>query len=149
MRGDTAEVISMSDDPQSIGEYLDDLRARIQVKLARGGAPADADTLRLVCLAIALRVADPPGLRLFTKALSPRLYPALESMLAQVDGDFVNEISELQDLIADAQEDPAWQMPMHEAVRAGSLPTHISVQDHIARLVLSLFVEVDEGPSDE
>jgi hypothetical protein len=137
-------AISMSDDAQPISEYLDDLRARIQVKLARGGAPADFDTLRLVCLAMALRVTDPAGIRLFTMPLSPQLYPALETMLAQVDRDFIREIDELQDLIADAQEDPEWQMQMHEAVQAGSLPAELSVQDHIARLVLSLFVELDE-----
>jgi hypothetical protein len=141
-------AISMSDDAQPIGEYLDDLRGRIQVKLARAGAPADPDTLRLVCLAMALRVADPPGIRLLTRPLSPQLYPALEAMLAQVDRDFDLEIGELQDLIADAQEDPAWQMQMHEAIQAGSLPTELSVEDHIACLVLSLFVELDEGLAD-
>jgi hypothetical protein len=141
--------MSMHDDPQPLGDYLDDFRARIQVRLARGGAPADAATLRLVCLAIGLRVADPAGIRLFTQPLSPHLYPALESILAQVDGDFGDEISELHGLIADAQEDPAWQTQVHEAVQAGSLAADISVQEHIALLVLSLFVEVDEATSDE
>jgi hypothetical protein len=40
------------------------------------------------------------------KPLSPQLYPALETMLAQVDRDFGDEIAELKDLIADAQRTP-------------------------------------------
>ena len=106
----------MGEDP-TIDEYLDDLRGRMQVKLARGGAPNDSGTLRLVCLAVALRVADPAGLRLLMKPLSPQLYPALETMLVHVDGDFGDEIAELQDLIADAQEDPAWLDAVQQAMQ--------------------------------
>ena len=108
----------MMGEDYTIEEYLDDLRGRIQVKLAQGGAPADPGTLHLVCLAMALRVADPAGLQLLMKPLSPQLYPALETMLAQVDRDFGDEIAELQDLIADAQEDPVWL----EAVGPGLVP---------------------------
>src|SRR5262245_28122001 len=110
----------MGEDP-TIEAYLDDLRGRMQVKLARGGAPADLSTLYLVCLAVALRVADPAGLQLLMKPLSPRLYPALEAMLAQVDRDFGDEIAELQDLIADAQEDTAWLAAVQQAVQQGTL----------------------------
>jgi hypothetical protein len=130
----------------TIEEYLDDLRGRIQVKLARGGAPTDHDTLRLVCLAIALRVADPAGLRLVIKPLSPQLYPALESMLGQVDGDFRDEILELQDLIADAQEDPIWLAEVEQAMEAGTVPTRRSPQEHIMHLILELFVDLSGEP---
>jgi hypothetical protein len=126
----------------TIEEFLDDLRGRIQVKLARGGAPADPGTLRLVCLAIALRVADPAGLRLLMKPLSPQLYPALETMLAQVDRDFGDEIAELQDLIADAQEDPAWLAEVQQAVQRGAVSVEKRLQEHIAHLILELFVEL-------
>jgi hypothetical protein len=129
------------EEEDTIGDYLDDLRGRIQVKLARGGAPADPDTLRLVCLAIALRVADPAGIRLLTKPLLPQLYPALETMLAQVDRDFVHEIGELQDLIADAQEDPAWLAAMQQAVQEGTVPAGKTLEEHVAQLILELFVE--------
>jgi hypothetical protein len=125
----------------TIGDYLDDLRGRIQVKLARGGAPADPDTLRLVCLAMSLRVADPTGIRLLTKPLPPRLYPVLENMLAQVDRDFVQEIGELQDLIADAQEDPAWQTAVQQAVLMGIVPSNKPPEAHIEQLILELFVD--------
>ena len=126
----------------TIEEYLDDFRGRIQVKLARGGAPADPGTLRLVCLAVALRVADPAGLQLLMKPLSPQLYPALETMLAQVDRDFGNEIAELKDLIADAQEDPAWLEAVQQAMQRGAVSVARRPQDHIAHLILELFVEL-------
>jgi len=135
------KAIVMGED-RTIEEYLDDLRARIQVKLARGGAPADAGTLRLVCLTMALRVADPAGLRLLMKPLSPQLYPALESMLAQVEHDFGEEIVELQDLIADAQEDPAWLAEVQQAMQRGAVSAEKRLQEHIAHLILELFVDL-------
>jgi hypothetical protein len=130
----------MSED-RTIEEYLDDLRGRIQVKLAHGGAPADADTLRLVCLAMALRVADPAGIRLLTVPLSPRIYPALETILAQVDRDFAGEIAELADVIADAQEDPIWVAEVQKSVQAGTIQADKRPEEHIAQLILELFVE--------
>jgi hypothetical protein len=134
------------DEDYTIEEYLDDLRGRIQVKLARGGAPADHDTLRLVCLAMALRVADPAGLRLVSKPLSPQLYPVLETMLGQVDGDFRDEIAELQDLIADAQEDPMWLAEVQQAMQMGAVSVGKRPQEHIAHLILELFVELSGEP---
>jgi hypothetical protein len=136
----------MSED-QTIDEYLDDLRGRIQVKLVQGGAPADAGTLRLVCLAVALRVADPAGIQLLMKPLSSQVYPALETMLAQVDHDFGDAIAELQDLIADAQEDPAWLEAVQQAMQMGTISVERRLQDHIAHLILELFVDLS-GESD-
>ncbi len=126
----------------TIEEYLDDLRGRIQVKLSRGGAPADPDTLRLVCLAMALRVADPAGLRLLMKPLPSQLYPALETMLSQVNGDFGDEIAELQDLIADAQEDPAWLAEVQQAMQRGVENVDKHLNKHIAHLILEMFVDL-------
>jgi hypothetical protein len=130
----------------TIEEYLDDLRGRIQVKLARGGASADRDTLRLICLAMALRVADPTGLRLVTKPLSPQLYPVLETMLGQIDSDFGEEIMELQDLIADAQEDPIWLAEVQHAMHMGAVSADRQPQEHIVHLILELFVELSGEP---
>jgi hypothetical protein len=135
------KAITVGED-HTIEEYLNDLQGRIQVKLARGGAPADPGTLRLVCLAMALRVADPAGLQLLMRPLSPELYPALETMLAQVDRDFGDEISEIKDLIADAQEDPAWLEAVQRAVQRGAVSGGRRLQEHIARLILELFVEL-------
>jgi len=139
----------MSDDAQSIEDYLETLRGHIQVKLARGGAPADRETLRMVCLAIGQTVMDPAHLRLITMTTPPDLVPALETMFAHIEIDFADEIAELHDVIADAQEDPAWEVHIHEALRAGALPAALSVQDHIARLILSQFVELPDGTSDD
>jgi hypothetical protein len=139
------------DEDYTIEEYLDDLRGRIQVKLARSGAPADRDTLRLVCLAMALRVADPAGVRILTRPLSSQLYSALETMLSQVDADFPDEIVELQDLIADAQEDPTWLAEVRQAMQTGAVPAGRGAQEHVAHLILELFVDLSgepEGPQD-
>jgi hypothetical protein len=140
--GATWREAALMDDDVTIEEYLDELRGRIQLKLARGGAPADAETLRMVCLAIALRVADPAGIRLLTEPLSPRLYASIETVLAHVDHDFVDEITELQDLIADAQEDPAWLVEIQQAVDRGAVSGKERPQEHIAQLILELFVEL-------
>jgi hypothetical protein len=139
--------MSMCEEP-TIAQYLDDLRGRIQVRLARAGAPADAETLRLVCLAVALRVADPTGVRLYIKPLSPQLSTALETMLAQVDGDFLAEIAELQDLIADAQEDAIWIAELQHAATIGAVAADKSPQEHIAQLILELFVDL-RGNADD
>jgi hypothetical protein len=136
------------DDDLTIEEYLEELRGRMQIKLARGGAPADADTLRMVCLAVALRVADPAGIRLLTMSVSPHLYPAIETMLAQVDRDFGDEIEELRDLIADAQEDPAWLAEVQQAVESGLVSAEQRPPEHIAQLILELFVDL-HGEAEE
>jgi hypothetical protein len=131
----------MGEEP-TIEEYLEDLRSRIHVKLARGGAPADSSTLHLVCLSVALRVSDPSGLLLLMKPISPQLYPRLESMLAQVDSDFGDEIVDLQDLIADAQEDPAWLTVVQQALEAQTISAEKQPQEHIAQMILELFIEL-------
>ncbi len=139
----------MSDDTEPIGEYLDHLRGRIQVKLARNGAPADRDTLQMVCLAIGQTVMDPAHLRLVTSPLPTHLVPPLEAIFASIETGFAEEIAELHDVIADAQEDPAWQAVIHEAQQSGVIPLEVGIQDHIARLILSQFVELPGGPSDD
>jgi hypothetical protein len=85
------------------------------------------------------------------KPLSPQLYPALETMLAQVDGDFGDEIAELQDLIADAQEDPAWLAEVQQARQSGAVLVEKRLQEHIAHLILELFVDLsgESGSSSE
>lgn len=138
----------MSDDVQSIEAYLDHLRGHIQVRLARAGVPADRDTLQMVCLAIGQTVMDPAHLQLLTMPPPPHLLPAIETVFTSVEVGFADEIAELRDVIADAQDDPAWQTQIHEALQAGELPAEQSLQEHIARLVLSRFVELDDGSSD-
>jgi hypothetical protein len=139
----------MNDDVQPIEDYLETLRGRIQVKLARGGAPADRATLQMVCLAIGQTVLDPAHLRLVTMPPPPHLLPALETMFTHIETDFADEIAELRDVIADAQDDPAWEVPIHEALHAGTLSGELSVPEHIALLILSQFVDLPDGTSDE
>jgi hypothetical protein len=139
----------MCDDTEPIEEYLDNLRGRIQVKLARAGAPADRDTLQMVCLAIAQAVIDPSRLRLITMPPPTHLVSALEAVFSSIETGFADEIAELHDVIADAQDDSAWQAEIHAALQAGTLPMEISLRDHIARLLLSKFIEIPDGSSDE
>jgi hypothetical protein len=138
----------MSDEAQPIEDYLETLRGRIQIKLARGGAPADRDTLQMVCLAIGQTVMDPTHLRLVTMPLPPHLLPALETMFAHIETDFADEIAELRDVIADAQDDPVWEAQIQEAMQAGTLPMEPGVSGHIALLILSQFVDIPDGTSD-
>ncbi len=139
----------MSDDEQPLEEYLDHLRGRIQVKLARAGAPADRATLQMVCLAIAQTVMDPSHLRLMTTPPPTHLVPALESIFASIEAGFADEIAELHDVIADAQEDPVWQAEIALGLQAAVLSGEISVEDHIVRLLLSQFVELPGGRADD
>jgi hypothetical protein len=125
----------------TIGEYCDDRRGHVRVKLACGVAPTDAETLRLVCLAMALHVADPVGLRLLTKPLPSQLYPVPETMPAQVDRDVREEIDELQDLMADGQDDPVWLTEVSRAIRPGIVPANKRPEEHIEQLILELFIE--------
>lgn len=133
----------MSDD-LSIEEYLEDLRARIQIKLAYGGAPADADTLRMICLAVALLVADPYNLKSLLAPLPPHIYARAQALLADVDRDFAAEIGELQDVIADAQEDPAWHASVEEGKRMGDVPPDSDEREAIAQMILGLLLGLDE-----
>jgi hypothetical protein len=137
----------MSDDAQSIEDYLEHLRGCIQVRLARSGVPADRDTLQMVCLAIGQTVIDPAHLRLVTMPTPAHLLPALETIFAHIETDFAEEIAELHDVIADAQEDPVWETHIQEALQAGTIPAELSVHEHIALLILSQFVDFPDSPS--
>ena len=139
----------MSDEAQPLEDYLETLRGRIQIKLAQGGAPADRDTLQMVCLAIGQTVMDPAHLRLVTMPPPAHLLPTLETMFAHIEADFADEISELRDVIAEAQDDPAWEAHVQEAIQAGTLPAGLGVSDHIALLILAQFVEIPDGTADD
>jgi hypothetical protein len=63
-------------------------------------------------------------------------------MLVQVDRDFGDEIAELQDLIADAQEDPLWLEAVQQAIQKRAISADRTLQEHIAHMILELFVEL-------
>lgn len=134
----------MSDD-LTIEEYLEDLRGRIQIKLAQGRAPADRATLRMVCLAMALVVVDPYNLKALMAPSPPHIYERAQALLADVARDFAEEIAELRDVIADAQEDPAWHASVEEGKDTGDIPTDKDDREAIAQMILALLFSLDEG----
>lgn len=134
----------MSDD-LTIEEYLEDLRGRIQIKLAQGRAPADSDTLRMVCVAMALVVVDPYNLKALMAPSRPHIYERAQALLADVARDFAEEIAELRDVIADAQEDPAWHASVEEGKDMGDIPTDKDDREAIAQMILALLLSLDEG----
>jgi hypothetical protein len=133
----------MSDD-FTIGEYLDELRGDIHAKLARLGSVADLDTLQRVCLAIGLRVADPYNLQSLIAPPPAHIYQETQNILAVVDELFAEEIAELRDVIADAQEDPAWHASVEEGKRRGEIPVDKDPLEAIAGTILMLFLGLDD-----
>ena len=133
----------MSDD-LTIGEYLDELLQDIRAKLARLGSVADPDTLQRVSLAIGLRVADPYNLQSLITPPPAHLYQETQDILAVVDELFAEEIAELRDVIADAQEDPAWHTSVEEGKHRGEIPAGKDPLQAIAEMILTLFLGLDD-----
>jgi hypothetical protein len=132
----------------TIGDYLDELRDHIHVKLFRIGGVGDADTLQLVCLAIGMRVADPYNLRSLIAPPPDHIDLHTQNMLAAVDGLFAEEIAELRDVIADAQEDPAWHASIEEGKERGEIPVDQCPLEAIAKTILLLFLGFDDDVGD-
>jgi hypothetical protein len=133
----------MSDD-RTIGEYLDELRDHIQVKLIRLARVGNPDTLQLICLAIGMRVADPDNLRSLIAPPPAHVDHDAQKILASVDTLFAEEIAEIRDVIADAQEDPAWHASIQEGKQQGEIPADQDPLEVIAQTILLLFVGFDD-----
>jgi hypothetical protein len=138
----------MCDDIESIGDYLDNLRGQIHVKLVRLAGTGNSDTLQRVCLAIGLRVADPYNLQSIIASPPARASRSTQDMLATVDTLFAEEIEELHNVIADAQEDPAWHASVEDGKRHGEIPTDKDPLQAIAEMILMLFLGFDEENAD-
>jgi hypothetical protein len=133
----------MSDDC-TIGEYLDELRWDIHAKLGGIVSVANFDTLQRVCLAIGLRVADPYNLQSLIAPTPAHVYRETQNILAAVDELFAEEIAELRDVIADAQEDPAWHASVEDGRRRGEIPVDKDPLEAIAEMILMLFLGLDD-----
>jgi hypothetical protein len=129
---------------RTIGDYLDELRDHIHVKLFHIGGVGDPNTLQLVCLAIGMRVADPYNLRSLIAPPPSHVDLHTQNMLAAVDKLFAEEIAELRDVIADAQEDPAWHASIEEGKERGEIPADQSPLEAIAKTILLLFLGFDD-----
>jgi hypothetical protein len=129
---------------RTIGDYLDELRSHIHIKLFRIGGFGDSDTLQLVCLAIGMRVADPYNLRSLIAPPPAHIDLHTQNTLAAVDELFAEEIAELRDVIADAQEDPAWYASIEEGKVRGEIPADQCPLEAIAKTILLLFLDFDD-----
>jgi hypothetical protein len=98
----------------------------------------------MVCLAVALLVADPYNLKFLIAPPPPHIYDRAQALLADVDRDFAAEIGELHDVIADAQEDPAWHASVEEGKRTGDVPPDSDDREAITQMVLGLLLGLDE-----
>jgi hypothetical protein len=121
-------------------EMLEQIHARMQVKLARQGMSPDRETLEDVCMAIACLAQDPDGLLLHTRPPPAEDYATVEDGFALASQDFAEEITALRALMAWLEDD--MQEEVRAWVQSGQL--HPAQAAHAIReLVLAQFVSPD------
>lgn len=129
-----------------VSEILEQIHARMQVKLARQGMPPDRETLKDVCMAVACLVQDPDGLLLHISPPPSEDYAMVEDGFALASRDFAEEITALRALVAWLEDD--MQEEVGAWVRSGQL--RLAQAPHAIReLVLARFVSLDEGHGDD
>ncbi len=127
-------------------EMLEQMHGRMQVKLARQGMPADRETLKDVCMAIACLVQDPDGLLLHISPPAAEDYAMVEDGFALASQDFADEINALRALVAWLEDD--MQEEVSAWVQSGQLPP-AQASHAIRELVLARFVLPDGVHSDD
>jgi len=127
-------------------EMLEQMHARMQVKLARQGMPPDRETLEDVCMAIACLVQDPDGLLLHLSPPAAEDYAMVEDGFALASRDFADEITALRGLVAWLEDD--MQEEVSSWVQSGQLPP-AQANHAIRELVLARFVFPDRIHSDD
>jgi hypothetical protein len=127
-------------------EMLEQMHARMQVKLARQGMPCDRETLEEVCMAIACLVQDPDGLLLHISPPPAEDYAMVEDGFALTLRDFAEEITALRALVARLEDD--MQKEVRTWVQSGQLPP-AQATHAIRELVLARFVSSDGVHSDD
>jgi hypothetical protein len=98
---------------------LEQIHARMQVKLARQGMPSDRETLEDVCMAVACLVQDPDGLLLHINPPPAEDYAMVEDAFALTLQDFAEEITALRALVAWLED--TMQEEVRAWVRSGQL----------------------------
>jgi len=121
-------------------EMLEQMHARMQVKLARQGMPPDRATLEDVCMAVACLVQDPDGLLLHISPPATEDYALVEDGFALASRDFAEEITALRALVAWLSDD--MQEEVRSWVQSGQLPP-AQAPHAIRELVLARFVFPD------
>jgi len=129
-----------------VSEIVEQMHARLQVKLARQGMPPDRETLEDVCMAIACLVQDPDGLLLHISPPPAEDYAMVEDGFALASRDFAEEITALRALVAWLEDD--MQEEVGAWVRSGQLRP-AQAPHAIRELVLARFVSLDEGHGDD
>jgi hypothetical protein len=123
-----------------VSEMLEQIHARMQVKLARQGMPPDRETLEDVCMAIACLVQDPDGLLLHISPPAAEDYAMVEDGFALASRDFAEEITALQALVAYLEDE--MQVEVRAWVRSVQLPP-AQATHAIRELVLAQFISPD------
>jgi hypothetical protein len=125
---------------------LEQIHARMQVKLARQGMPSDRETLEDVCMAVACLVQDPDGLLLHINPPPVEDYAMVEDAFALTLQDFAEEITALRALVAWLED--TMQEEVRAWVRSGQLrPAKAAYA--IRELVLARFVSPDGVHGDD
>ena len=127
-------------------EMLEQMHAHMQVKLVRQGMPADRETLKDVCMAIACLVQDPDGLLLHISPPAAEDYAMVEDGFALASRDFAEEITALRALVAWLED--KMQVEVRAWVQAGQLPPAQATYA-IRELVLARFVSPDGMHGDD
>jgi hypothetical protein len=123
-----------------VSEMLEQIHARMQVKLARQGMSPDRETLEDVCMAVACLVQDPNGLLLHISPPPAEDYAMVEDGFALASRDFAEEITALRALVAYLEDE--MQVEVHAWVRSGQLPP-AQATHAIRELVLARFISPD------
>lgn len=129
-----------------VSEMLEQLHARMQVKLARQGMPPDRETLEDVCMAVACLVQDPNGLLLHISPPAAEDYAMVEDGFALASRDFAEEITALRALVAWLED--KMQVAVRAWVQTGQLPPAQATYA-IRELVLARFVSPDGMHGDD
>jgi hypothetical protein len=129
-----------------VSEILEQIHARMQVKLARQGMSPDRETLENVCMTIACLVQDPDGLLLHTSPPPAEDYALVEDGFALASRDFADEITALRALVAWLED--KMQVEVRAWVGSGQLPP-AQATHAIRELVLAGFVSPDGVHGDD
>jgi hypothetical protein len=129
-----------------VSEMLEQIHARMQVKLVRQGMSPDRETLEDVCMAIACLAQDPDGLLLHINPPPAEDYATLEDGYALASRDFAEEITALRALMTWLEDH--MQAEVHTWVQSGQLPPEQATHA-IRELVLAQFVSPDGVHGDD